>query len=378
MIYLFVFFVSILATYFAEYCIRGNNKVAFYLFSSIAILVPSILAGYRDSGVGTDTLIYVDQVYNQVSGISSWHQFIQAYKMGDFASIEFVYLLINFFVSTFFHSLNWLYFFTSLIINLFFYLAAYDNRKKASMWLVMSLFLLLFYNQSLNIVRQTIAISMSLYAFKYIEQKKWLPTLIWCVIILETHNSGIFYVLVGIVYLICQIKGKVKRRVLKSLLVIGVLGALLYLNETIILFVSLGLLPPKFLMYLAQDDSDTTIKALLVMYAITICLYFIFGYLRGKRNSKESKYFFYNKLVGILLFLSSFVSRWGYRIGFYFNVMDCIFIPRVIYKMKRNKPVFYTLNVTLLALAIAVWVWMTVIRNGNETFPYKSKLLGIL
>lgn len=352
--------------------------MAFYLFSSIAILVPSILAGYRDSGVGTDTLIYVDQVYNQVSGISSWHQFIHAYKNGDFASIEFVYLLINFFVSTFFHSLNWLYFFTSFIINLFFYLAAYDNRKKASMWLVMALFLLLFYNQGLNIVRQTIAISMSLYAFKYIERKKWLPALIWCFIILKTHNTGIFYVLVGIVYFACQIKGKVKRRVLKSLLVIGVLGALLYLNETIILFVSLGLLPDKFLMYLAQGDSDKTIKALLVMYAITICLYFISGYLRGKRNSKESKYFFYNKLVGILLFLSSFISQWGFRIGFYFNVMDCIFIPRVIYKMKRNKTVYYTLNITLLALALAVWIWVIVIRDGNETFPYKSKLLDII
>ena len=69
--YLFVFAISIFSTYLAQLCYNRNNKFLFVLFSAVAILTPALLAGFRDSGIGTDTEIYVDDIWNQFKHINS-------------------------------------------------------------------------------------------------------------------------------------------------------------------------------------------------------------------------------------------------------------------------------------------------------------------
>ena len=68
-----------------------KQKTAYLgLFSAVAILTPALLAGFRDSGIGTDTEIYVDDIWNQFKHINSWGQFYKYYSDKDFDDIEFV------------------------------------------------------------------------------------------------------------------------------------------------------------------------------------------------------------------------------------------------------------------------------------------------
>jgi hypothetical protein len=67
------------------------------------------------------------------------------------------------------------------------------------MWLVMTLFFLLFYNISLNIMRQSLAVAMTLFAFKYIENKKWFKATFWALLICSMHSSGLFFIIILII-----------------------------------------------------------------------------------------------------------------------------------------------------------------------------------
>lgn len=118
----------------------------------IAVLLPSLLAGFRDSGVGTDTLIYADDVWEKITYCDNWNIFFLSYATRVFDDIELLYLLINYLVYQLGGNLHTLYFMVNFIVVLFFYMTAYDNRKKASMWLVMALFFLMYYNVSLNLI----------------------------------------------------------------------------------------------------------------------------------------------------------------------------------------------------------------------------------
>ena len=184
-VYLFVFYLTSLFTYIAQRNIKKSG--IFYFFSLLAILFPALLAGFRNPGIGTDTLVYVDYIWDKILFVPQWNDFMFSYKNGNFADIEFIYLLLNWLTSHVISDVNGIYFVANAITMYFVYRTAYDNRDRCDMWLSMALFLLLYYNASLNMVRQSIALSICMYAYKYIEREQWLKVGIWGILIILTH-----------------------------------------------------------------------------------------------------------------------------------------------------------------------------------------------
>jgi hypothetical protein len=379
MIYFIVFLISIYATYWAESSIKKKSpKIKFYLFSIIAIIIPSALAGVRDSGVGTDTVTYVDYIFDYILGVRNLKELFDCYLSQSImgSHIEFIYLFLNYIVSLFSKNVNWLYFFVNFITCIFFYMAAYDNRKKAPMWLIMTFFFFLFYNHSYNLVRQSLALSMCTYAFKYVEAKKWIKTIIWAVIIINTHVTGFGFILLFAIHYICNLNNKRVRVFLTSITLIGTIAIFIFYNKLLILGVSIGLLDSKFSAYLSSSKGGL-MESTLIMYLLFVVLIVIVKSIMIKRD-KNLKYFMYNKIIGILLFTLSIFSKYAYRISFYINVTDCIFIPRVLYLLFPRKNTFVILRILTIFLIIIVWWWLIIVNNENETYPYTSKILEIV
>ena len=308
-IYLFVFFISIISTVCAEHNLRLHRRGAFYFFSVIAILVPAMLAGFRDKGIGTDTLYYVDNVWHDAQYIHSWKDFIKSYLWYNVNDIEFVYLLLNYLTSFIGTQVNWIYFTTNLIVVGLVYGLAYDNRKQTSMWLIMTLFFFLFYNTTLNMVRQSIALAMCAYSYKYLEQKKWLPLLIWLILIIYTHNTGFFYLAVVVVRFIFQIPNKLLSRFLQASYLLSITILLVFLDDILALSIAWGMLPERYIAYSTLENNNGTmiIKSLLITHVI-FYLTLIISKNEYKKTSliiDELSCYSYLKLTGIILFLSS-------------------------------------------------------------------------
>jgi hypothetical protein len=376
MIYFIVFTISIFTTYLAEYSIRRESRFSFYLFSIIAIVIPSALAGVRDTGIGADTMGYVDIVFNSIIKVDSLKELYDVYFSQSIVGghIEFTYLLLNYIVSLFSDNVNWLYFFANLITCIFFYIAAYDNREKASMWLVMTFFFFLFYNQSYNLVRQSLALSMTIYAFKYIEAKKWLKIIIWFVVILNTHATGYGFILLFAAHYIFSLKNKRIRVFLATIFFIGIVSIYLLFDRLLLFVISIGLVQNKFLEYISIEGGFT--ESIFIMYLLFVVLLFVIKLITIKQDEKLG-YYIYNKIIGILLFNLSIISQWSFRLSFYINVIDCIIIPRTLHLLSFSKKKSEILHILTILLLIIVWAWLIIINNEHATYPYTSKILGI-
>lgn len=380
MIYLFVFFISVLFTYLAQKSV--SQKLFFYLFSIIAILFPSLLAGFRNSGIGTDTLVYVDKIWYNMLHINSFIEFINAYYNGIFdESSEFIYLLINWGTSKLGNDVQWIYFTTNLCVILPIYCAIYDHRKKGPMWLSMTIFLLLYYNSSLNLVRQSIALALCVYSYKYLEQGQWFKALIGSVIIMNTHNTGIFYIFIIIFFYINNyIRGKLKTILIFFCIAIIPVVFLMF-NYIILACIVIGILPNKYLMYMVDEYYEQVPKAYLLIYFLTLLL---LGAIKryNRRNlflQSTMNYYIYIQLIGLMLYSTSFVSKWANRIALFFNYpVDCIFLSQAVFSLERRSKSIYHLTVFILILFLLFfWYWNIVLNASGETVPYKSKILGL-
>ena len=337
MIYLFVFIVSVFCTFLAQKWVK--TKPLFLFFSAIAILFPSALAGFRDIGIGTDTIVYSRDIFYLVkSQHYSFVGFLKNYTNNEYQGLEFVYLLLNYLVSIFFNEVGWFHFFANLIVVLFFYLAAYDNRRKASMWMVMLFFLFLFYNASLNIMRQSMAVAMSLYAFKHIENKEWIKSVIWLVIIFNTHSSGIFFAFLFIVHWLSYLKKRRLSTALQVTLAAATSLFFIYFNSMLTLLVVFSDRFVKYSQLYANENKTAVGKTFLVFYILILFIMMFSKKQVYEKQFRNISFYIYCKILGILFFLTSLISVTASRISWYLNVLDCIFIPRVLHDISlKNK-----------------------------------------
>lgn len=269
-LYLMTFAFSVICTYLAEKTIKKLQ--VFFFLSFCAVSIPALVAGCRDSGVGTDTLIYVDAIWNKMQMLSTWRNFIESFQNGDFSDVEFLYLFLNWFASLFGRDVQWIYFFSSLIIILLVYLSAYDNRKRLPMWFSMSVFFLLYYNLTLNLVRQSIALALCLYSFKYIELQKWWKFILCFALIVNSHKTGIFYLSFVCFYWVCMRTNKTNRKVLLLSIYVLLAGLFLFLDKIIFLVIGLSILPEKFLFYVANDETGSGTGKSALMLNVVILL----------------------------------------------------------------------------------------------------------
>jgi hypothetical protein len=379
MIYLLVFTFSVLFTYLAQRTV--NQRLFFFSFSVMAVLFPSMLAGFRDSGVGTDTLVYVDDIWGKITRCDNWKLFWISYIVKVFDDVELLYLFVNYVVFQLGGDLHALYFTVNFIVVLLFYLAAYDNRKKAPMWLVMTLFLLMYYNVSLNLVRQSIALSMCVYAFKYAESRNWKRLILWCVLIILAHNTGVFYV----IFLVFFFTSKIQVAKLKNMLLfsfyLSICLFLIAFDYILSLAISFNVLPVKFGAYLSESSEVNIQKASFFLYFSLLLLFYAIKKVTQRYIDvhKEISFYTSTKCIGLFLFITSLMSKWAFRISYYFNyICDCIFLPRALYILKGKSRKAYIISVVcLLFICILMWFWTIIYRNENETYPYKSRILGI-
>ena len=169
--YITVYLLSAFFSILACNSFKKNNKIYGIILSIIAILIPCIIAGLRCETIGTDTSKYVAKTF--IAAQNGYNYSSAMSNMNNVANVEYFYKLITFIISRVTNNVNWMYFIISLITVTLIYLTCYDNRTdKGNYTLAYFSFLVLFFNRSLNLSRQSIAIAILLYSSKFIFKKK--------------------------------------------------------------------------------------------------------------------------------------------------------------------------------------------------------------
>lgn len=379
LIYILVFFIAILVTILAHKSADNGNKTLLLLFSFIAVVLPSALAGVRDSGIGYDTEVYGNFNFEWLSMYA--HLDIKSFVLllvnGEFGG-EWLYIFWIYLSIKLTGDIHWYYFSISLFICLFTYIAIYQHRNKASMGIMMFVFLFSFYNISLAAMRQSMALALALFSYKYFEERSWkvlLPLLLLCI---WCHNSAIFYVVV-LFFVWLQQEEKISSNKLLYLILLIPFSFLL-LDPVLNFLVDVGIFPAKYEQLYSTEESHGGFMA-----ANTLLSLILFGILKiGKSSSDnesniENGICVNNQMLYVAFLLSMLVSIWAFRISYYFYYMNILFIPIYLENLKNtNAPNHKTIKYLVFGMIAFIWLWTIVIRQENATYPYESEILQSL
>lgn len=327
-------------------------KIERFIVGLGIILVLSLLCGFRSYEVGTDTsAIYLPYYYNKycinnVAYEGTEYLFYGILKVGYFLfhSYTGVLCLISFLTLTF----------------AFIGLSYFKNR--VSLPLAMLIYVSFIYFESFNIMRQILALSIIVFAFRYLEKKHYFIYLLWCFVAAFVHNSSI--VSIGLLVIYLSLKNK---KVYNILFVLICLLPFL-LSPIMNLLANVPVLSIYFERYKLELDFSIQNFSYIIYFspAFVICLYF-----RKALIKKDLKNKFYLTML-LLVFICGLFKLymvWISRLLYYFSFSVCILLPQCV-PLCKNEQNGKMLKLFIAFYCLAYFILFYLVLGNGDIYPY--------
>ena len=354
--YLIVFSFSIYFTLLAnkKLCSKG----LLYIYSIIAILLPSLLAGFRDYAIGTDTIHYLNYFNNSLY-YSSYDSFLMSYP-----NVEPAFLLLNYIISRFSHEpIVYLFIIHFIIISLI-YISAFKIRNNIEPTWFMFMFLFMMYNESLNAMRQYLALALSLFAFvMYFNNKKIIKYILLIIIATMFHRSAVIcFIMIPIFY---WTKYFTVRDNYKQLyFYVSIFLLLIIFGKSFLLPLLTDSFEGKYEGYLSTNVVGGVSLSSLLVYLITF--YYIYHNTR-KLGARIMDVFLIISLFAVFIMLFSIYSVQLYRLSLYFFIIVILAISYIFQKISDIK---YEIKIFFMILFMFFWFYSYCYRGSHATIPY--------
>lgn len=325
---------------------RLNNK--YLLFISIMLMV--IFSGLRGVNVGIDTIGYYNDFYAIEHG-------------GYVFSKDIFFLTTSKILMNIFHSPYAIIFIYSFFINILINLRLWDYRKYCSFSLMQLMYVCIFYFQSINIMRQFIAIAIVFFATKFLDKRNYKLFILFNILASAFHLTAVLGIIILLVYLINDAKRSRESEIKVIILTCPIILILAYVGLN------------YFSRYSNYFDKTTIDIGFMILYQL-LCLFFINLFCRNKNSKIYStnvlgELFEIDRCVMhlfiislILLSIGSFF-RYVERIGLYFQMFEMPFWGQAINCIYNRK------SVRILACVFIFYYMITMlIFDGQGIFPY--------
>lgn len=352
-----------------SYTSKIKNKEIFFLVFSFIILF--FVSGLRNNYVGADTATYIS-TFNIIKNIPLSQSFELYFESG--------YILYNYVIGLFFDNAQFLIIISSFIIIIA--ITTFIYKNSANVYMSLYLFItLMFYYDSMNIMRQFLAVSVILYGFEFVKSRKFIKYLVCVIIATFLHTTAIISILI---YFLYSWQFSYKRIFL--LFICSLVGYSLLNPILIIVFELL----PRYASYetrLGSNNFASYIAAfmyfVIVLFGLIILRY---DYSKSKKyqigdllkqndnlliNDNTNSYI-YSPLTYIMVittvlnFLAIEFNILG-RADIYFSIFVIIYLPNVINKIKNKNIkflsyffilIFCTLYNIIIFLLRPDWHWV--------------------
>ena len=361
--YLIVFILSTIATYNAQRCKLKN--FTFYIHSCFAVLPLVLLSALRDINIGTDTINYVF-LYNDAL---EYKDNLIYYILNN-PSFEVGFLTYNFIIAQLISSVEGYYFITYGIIIGLTYASAIKVRHSISPHIFILVYFLLFFSDSLNVMRQYLAISFVFYAVANLFTGKYKQYIFWTLVSLLFHTSAIISTVIGLAYIITQ-RYPLRKNKFKYIL-ICIIAFVAVTNMAY--FTNLGLLPvfeTKLDKHLT-NEVDGAISNSHILICFCTLIFLLFTYQKGNAILDLMLLL---SFMTFIIYMSPNMNATLYRLTLYFNSMICFAVSYVHKSSVKHKQRYST--VMLMSLYVCFYIFSIVISKTNEVIPYSSSILGL-
>lgn len=322
-LYFFIGIISAIFMYIANN--KTKKKIIKSFFIALSFLPFFCILAFR-YGIGYDYLNIYDKIFKVIvnGGSSNW----------EIGITYLIKIIGNFSKDSFYF-----FFISALATSVFSYKGILKNSEKPSLSLLLFIICGL-YMDSMNAVRQYIAISIFIYAITFIFEKNFKNYLIWIIIASLFHSSVLIMIPV---YFFCKSRLTLKKR---TIIFLALILLLPFVNQLFIGIIS----KTKYSYYLtsAYGTANPTYSELIVSSILFVISSFL--YKKGKNNEKFNVYYNLTFLFLIVAILS-FKVLLAYRIIMYFKISTIFMVPTIINTIenKKNKLVFYIMFICLFS-----------------------------
>lgn len=348
---------------------KENNKIRKIIYK-ICIIIPFFIVSAIRYDVGTDYMYrYVPNYLTILNG-------------GNVDSLEILFralIRISIFINS---DYSTLFIITSAIIIGLFFTSIFKNSKNIVISVII-FFAGSFFFESMNLVRQFIAMSILFLSYKFLFKKG--RKVCWLISILL---ASMFHTM-SIVFLISIVLDK---KVIDFRVLITLILLILVFSNPVLNFVADAVSTSsnanisKYAHYIKRDG-DLPLSGIIV--EIGVYLYIYIMYLNLKRNKKEIEketIFFVNMQSMALLFTVMNINLdLFFRIALLFSMFQIISIP---YFYEKNKDIpfeicnvknaFISKNwnlifcIIIISLLSARMIFSNIIKGADEILPYKT------
>lgn len=325
MAYYFIFFIlTLLIIAISEFLLKNKYKKLGFLVGFLGICFISWFFGARKETVGTDITVYMKPYvdYTKTYGLA-W--------LFNNSNVEFLYGLLVGLTCLIDGELSTLLFLTSFIISLNVFIFAYHMRREVSITAVFMTYLFIVSGYSLNIARQSIAMSFVLLSTIFIRKRRLISFLI-CVI-----AGCLFHITAGvglILYPLYVLLGEKHRVIVYALTIVAAASLILFYNQLIQI---MGLLNYKYAnggldkyKYASLDINNT-------MTIFNIFCFIMFSYVyyctKKSKNYKNDRFVnlaYASLIIYVIFFEFGSIIQFIERISYYFLFISFLyFIPKI-------------------------------------------------
>ncbi|AKP67396.1 EpsG family protein [Companilactobacillus ginsenosidimutans] len=324
------------------------------LFLTFAFLILLILGSIRYD-VGIDYLNYTDEQFPMVlSGIP--------FRISYFSKkiVEIGYFFGHGFIEHPYQLIFAIYMFLILIF-LFLWIKEQSICVGFSVYLVIATS---YYSYSFNAMRQCIAISIMLYATKFIRDKKMFKYFLFLLMACLFHMSVIIY---GIFYFLALIKPRL-------LVIVGLQIGLLFIypfGRDILLFLieKTGVYESYIGSQFDQGDVNTSLVLLIFIICIVVLISYYF--LIDMKSREKITYLLWFDIFLVMLLPIADIFPTVTRTLYMFFPINIVLVPNVLSRI-TNKYIRLTMYLVVAISAILFFCYFLFVRNGYQTLPYQT------
>ena len=357
LIYIIVFILAIGLTFIGQKILDKNRYLGIGFFA-LSVLLLSTFAALRDYSVGADVLEYKSRYYDFAFSYDSLNSFILNFDG------EYLFSALTYGIAHIFGSMRVLMFILSAtpLIIIYYYGVKYYPKH---ITLVLAVYLLMFFNTSLNVLRQVAAISCVIPAFFFLQKNKKVLALVTILSAALFHTSAIFMLIIFPINYFAKKKKQIKYYIVAIILFLIFYFSLNYL--VIDQGISIGLIE-KYAGYIKTEQTNLNIQ----FFILKLMLFgFITYFYQFYRDDEKCRNYYYFAILDLLFYFFSNFVMFGYRLSYYFVVFYPFFISAIVKELRgKRRILFYGIVGILLIL---YWIDRNMIVGYDATVPY---LLG--
>ena len=344
----------------------------------LALIIPCLLAGVRDVGIGTDTKGYGIWLFELAHDSNDLASFMES-ALFDKRRMEPLFALEAYFSAVLMPNSTFLYFAlvqASILVPVYFGIRILSNR--CSTWYPMLIFYFVFYPFSLNAMRQMIAAAFLFLGFALLIKKK--KQVAWWLLFLTAigfHRTALIGVLIYIIWFMVEKRKSFIFSLKRIFFITCALCILVALFADPVLSVLSKLFPVYATYYNGRDTwGNRVFVAPLFFYSLLIVLLSIgSSACRGER--KRDLYFvILVAATSMPVQLLSSVSEPIGRMMWYFFIF-VLAIPAINSRSEFAKSRLGLNPICVLLLCLVQFWWFYALNGGSEIIPFSSSLLGL-